>query len=186
MKRDKLIIYILVGVMVFSAVATGLLFVAQGDPAEDSERAATESELSEQLACRASDEVANQTGQPAGDWPASVETPVSGLQRLELREGTGAAAQLDNCITVHYRLSLADGTPVAGNDSFDGASPPLAFELAEGSLIAGWTEGIPGLKEGGVRRLIVPAALAYGDTERPGIPAGSDLVFDVELVKIEF
>src|SRR5690606_23628854 len=97
----------------------------------------------------------------------------------------GEAAQLGNCITVHYRLSLADGTPVEGNDTFS-SGQPIAFELVSGGLIEGWIQGIPGLKEGGFRRLLVPAELAYGDSQRSGIPAGSDLIFDVELVKIEF
>lgn len=186
MKRDRIIIYVLVGVMLFSAVATGLLFLAQNDPQSADDQTAAQTEADQPPVCQPADEVANQTGQPAGEWPTTAQSPVESLQILELREGSGQAAALGNCITVHYRLSLADGTPVEGNDTFDGASPPISFELVEGSLIAGWVEGIPGLKEGGVRRLIVPAELAYGEVERTGIPSGSDLIFDVELVNIEY
>lgn len=60
---------------------------------------------------------------------------------------------------------------------------PVTFGLNQ--VIAGWTEGVPGMKVGGMRRLIIPAAMAYGDASpAPNIPAGSDLVFDIELVAI--
>lgn len=185
MKSDRVIIFSLVGVMLFSAVATGLLFLAQTDdqtPPNNSPAA----DSGEQRICEASAEVANQPPDPEGEWPTTVETPIDSLQILDLRNGSGRAAAVGNCITVNYRLSLADGTPVDGNDTFESGDGPIAFELLEGSLIAGWVEGIPGLKEGGLRRLLVPASLAYGPNERPGIPADSDLIFDVELVKVEY
>ena len=183
MKKERVFIFVLIGVMVFSAIATGLLFLSRPDESADT---SAQEDTSQQQVCETSPDVAAQAGQPAGEWPTSAETPVTDLQIIDLRDGTGAAAELGNCITVHYRLSLADGTPVAGNDTFSAGSGPISFELAAGSLIEGWVQGIPGLKEGGLRRLVVPASLAYGDVERPGIPAGSDLIFDVELVKIEY
>lgn len=189
MKRDQIVIYVLVGIMVFSAVATGLLFLAQNDSSNKADTSQTDSSQADdttQQTCEPSAEVADQIGNPAGEWPTTANVPVSELQIIDLRQGAGPAVQLGNCITVHYRLSLADGTPIAGNDTFDGTSGPIAFELKAGSLIEGWVQGIPGLQAGGVRRLIVPAQLAYGDAERSGIPANSDLIFDVELVKIEY
>lgn len=188
MKRDKVVIFILVGVMLFSAVATGLLFIAQStEDVDDTMRSQQQivDDTENTQVCEASAEVASQAGNPAGDWPTTADTPFSSLDIIDTREGSGQAADVGNCITVHYRLSLADGTPIEGNDTFDGGSP-IAFKLSPGSLIEGWVQGIPGLKEGGVRRLLVPAELAYGSSERPGIPANSDLIFDVELVKVEF
>jgi FKBP-type peptidyl-prolyl cis-trans isomerase len=186
MGRDRIIIFVLVGVMLFSAVATGLLFLSQSDSTDNQQASQTgQSETDESQVCQASPDVAAQPGAAEGEWPATAASPLSSLEITDLREGEGAEAALGNCITVHYRLSLADGTPIEGNNTFEDGSP-IAFELAEGSLIEGWIQGIPGLKEGGFRRLLVPAELAYGQTERPGIPAGSDLIFDVELVKIEF
>lgn len=183
MKRDRVVIFALVGVMVFSAIATGALFVLQSS--NGAETQTNQQDPSQQQVCQASGEVAAQPGQPEGEWPTTAESPLDSLQAVDLRDGDGQVAELGNCITVHYRLSLADGTPIEGNDTF-AIGTPIAFELAEGSLIAGWVRGIPGLKEGGFRRLLVPSQLAYGDTERAGIPAGSDLIFDVELVKVEF
>lgn len=183
MKRDRIIIFSLVGIMMFSAVAIALPFVFSQTPGQNQDLADTDT--TQPLVCQASAEVAAQAGRPEGDWPATASSPLEELQILDLRAGQGEAAQLGNCITVHYRLSLADGTPVEGNDTFS-SGQPIAFELVSGGLIEGWIQGIPGLKEGGFRRLLVPAELAYGDSQRSGIPAGSDLIFDVELVKIEF
>jgi FKBP-type peptidyl-prolyl cis-trans isomerase len=186
MKRDQIVIFVLVGIMLFSAVATGLLLLAQGDGSDDATQLSqTQTTEADQPVCEASAEVAMQVGKPEGEWPTTVTSPVDALQQIDLRVGDGVSADIGNCITVHYRLSLADGTPIEGNDTFVEGTP-IAFELNAGSLIEGWVQGIPGMQEGGFRRLIVPSALAYGDTERPGIPAGADLIFDVELVKVEY
>lgn len=183
--KDRVLIFVLIGVMVFSAVATTLIFVAANN--SDSETADTSQNPQEETMpiCEPSAEVANQVGQPAGEWPVQVDEATE-LIAKDLREGSGVAAEVGNCITVHYRLALADGTAVAGNDTFATGAGPIAFELVDGGLIAGWIQGIPGMKEGGLRRLVVPPSLAYGETERDGIPAGSTLVFDVELVKVEY
>lgn len=188
MNRNNIIIFSMVGVILFSAVATGLLFLSQDTTSDRSETTAAvdeepkNDETTDQTICQAGDDVASVAGTPAGEWPF-VTDAVDALQILDVREGEGDAAKLGDCITVHYRLALSDGTEVAGNNTFGGK--PIAFDLVEGGLIAGWTEGIPGLKVGGLRRLIVPASLGYGDTDRPSIPAGSTLVFDVELVDIK-
>lgn len=182
--RDRAIIFVLIGALVFSAIATTLYFVAasNNEPADETANQLTEEPTQ---VCEPAGEVANQAGQPAGQWPTSVE-PASELQIIDLREGDGTAASSGNCVTVHYRLALADGTPVEGNDTFTAGSGPISFELEPGGLIDGWIQGLPGLKEGGLRRLVVPPSLAYGETERGGIPPNSTLVFDVELIKVEF
>ena len=56
--------------------------------------------------------------------------------------------------------------------------------LDENNLIKGWVEGIPGMKVGGKRRLVIPASLAYGDRASGGIPANAELVFEIELVAL--
>ena len=186
MKRDQIIIFILIGALTFSAIASGLLLLGGSDTDPLSEAAAnelTEEDLA--LGCQSSAEVLANAGSPTGDWPATLDSPLTELETVDLREGTGAELKLGDCISVHYRLSLADGTQVSSNNTFEDLGQPIAFELIEGGLIDGWTAGLPGMREGGYRRLHVPAALAYGDTAQPGIPANSDLIFDVELVKIE-
>jgi len=177
--KQQLFIYFLVGIMVFSALGTGLLLLTQGT----SNNSTSQTDEAQQV-CQASADVANQPGNPAGEWP-TTSPDVTELQITDLRVGTGQAAAVGNCITVHYRLSLSNGTPIEGNDTFE-SGQPIAFELSPGGLIEGWIQGIPGLQEGGVRRLVLPPDMAYGAAERPGIPANSTLIFDVELLKVEF
>jgi FKBP-type peptidyl-prolyl cis-trans isomerase FkpA len=105
---------------------------------------------------------------------------VSQLQIIDTTPGTGAEVKADDTVTAHYTGALAkDGTIF--QSSLDGGKP---FTSPLSGLIKGWQAGIPGMKEGGTRRLVIPAAEAYGSQERPGIPANSDLVFDIQLIKI--
>ncbi len=115
----------------------------------------------------------------AGFTPvAQVDT----LQKIDLQEGTGKEVQPGATVTVDYTGALAaDGTIF--ESSLDGGKP-ATFPL--GQVIKGWTDGIPGMKEGGTRRLIIPAELAYGDRPREGsgIPPNAPLVFDVTLISV--
>lgn len=107
---------------------------------------------------------------------ASVPT----LQTIDTTPGTGAEVKSGDTVTVHYTGALAkDGTIF--QSSLD-TGQPISFSLS--GVIQGWQQGIPGMKEGGTRRLIIPASLAYGSQANGTIPANSDLVFDVQLVKI--
>lgn len=111
-------------------------------------------------------------------------TPVSGvseLQIIDIEEGTGEVVPAGATVTAHYTGALAlDGTIF--QSSHDGGEP-VSFPLD--GVIKGWAEGVPGMKVGGKRRLIIPAALAYGDqSPAANIPPNSDLVFDIELVKL--
>lgn len=107
---------------------------------------------------------------------------VTELQSIDLVEGTGEAVPEQATITAHYTGALAvDGTIF--QSSHDGGQP-ATFGLYQ--VIAGWTQGVPGMKVGGTRRLIIPAALAYGSRRAAAnIPPNSDLVFDIELVEIQ-
>jgi FKBP-type peptidyl-prolyl cis-trans isomerase len=182
--RDRIIIIFLVGVMLFSALATGLLLII--DQSKEGENVAdqtsqTEDPAAQQEQCVASDEAKSNKGNAVGPWPYVTEA-TDELKSEDLRQGDGKEVALNDCIVVHYRLALADGTAVEGNDTF-AEGVPIEFDLIEGKLIEGWTKGIPGMKVGGVRRLTVPAELGYGEAERPGIPANSTLVFEVEVVE---
>jgi FKBP-type peptidyl-prolyl cis-trans isomerase len=111
-------------------------------------------------------------------------TPVDAvpeLQIIEVAEGTGDVVPEGATITAHYTGALCkDGTIFQSSKDFGG---PITFGLNQ--IIAGWTEGVPGMKVGGVRRLVIPAAKAYGaQSPAPNIPANSDLVFDIELAAI--
>ncbi len=106
---------------------------------------------------------------------------VDKLTAIDIKPGTGEVVKAGATITFHYTGALAkDGTIFqSSHDSGQAVTYPLA------QLIKGWQEGIPGMKVGGVRRLLIPAAEAYGDQEKPGIPAGSDLVFDIEVSAVQ-
>ncbi len=103
------------------------------------------------------------------------------LQVVDMNPGTGDAVPQGAKITAHYTGALCkDGTIFQSSHDF---GDPVTFGLNQ--VIAGWTEGVPGMKVGGTRRLIIPAAMAYGErSPSPNIPPNSDLVFDIELVGI--
>lgn len=105
------------------------------------------------------------------------------LQKIDLTVGDGEEVQPGATVTCHYTGAVAKtGNVFQTSHDF---GKPISFPL--NGVIAGWTEGVPGMKVGGKRRLIIPFEKAYGS--RPpygsGIPADADLVFDIELVSID-
>lgn len=113
---------------------------------------------------------------------SAMEKRPSGLYVLDLTEGTGQPAASGQVATVHYSGWLADGKPF---DSSVGGEP-FEFNLGAGQVIAGWDEGVQGMKVGGKRRLVLPPQLGYGDAGAPPvIPPGATLVFDVELLGVK-
>ena len=110
-----------------------------------------------------------------------VVTTASGLQYTIIKPGAGSLPKHTDRVTVHYRGRLLDGTQF---DSSDAHPMPATFRL-NGGVIKGWQEALLLMKPGAEMRAFVPPDLAYGDVARPGIPPGSLLVFDLELVKIE-
>ena len=113
--------------------------------------------------------------------PYQFVTTSSGLQYRDLTVGTGATPTVGQRVTAHYTGWLVDGTKF---DSSRDRGTPFEFTLGVGQVIAGWDEGIATMRVGGRRTLVIPANLAYGSTPRPGIPANSTLVFDVELLAV--
>ena len=110
-----------------------------------------------------------------------VMTTASGLQYTVLQEGTGASPVASDQVKVHYHGTLLDGTVF---DSSVDRGEPITFGLDR--VIAGWTEGLQLMKEGGKTKFFIPADLAYGDQSpsSPVIQAGSTLIFDVELLEV--
>jgi FKBP-type peptidyl-prolyl cis-trans isomerase len=109
-------------------------------------------------------------------------TKVTELQKIDTVVGTGAEAKAGDKVTAHYTGAVA-ATGVIFQSSLD-AGQPILFGLDQ--VIKGWSEGVPGMKVGGKRRLVIPAELAYGANapQGSGIPANADLVFDIELTKV--
>lgn len=108
---------------------------------------------------------------------------VKELKSTDQVVGTGAEAKEGSSITVKYTGKLTDGTVFDSTEKQGGA--PATFTLAKGSLIDGWVQGIPGMKVGGKRHLVIPASLGYGAKANGSIPANSPLEFDIELVDVK-
>lgn len=96
--------------------------------------------------------------------------------------GEGAVAEEGDVITVHYLARFEDGT-VFDSSRSPGRSP-FQFELGAGQAIAGWDEGLVGMRVGGVRTLTVPPSLGYGMNDYGSIPGGSTLTFEIELLSV--
>ncbi len=107
---------------------------------------------------------------------------VDALQIIDIIPGTGAEVPAGATITAHYTGALCkNGIIFQSSHDF---GQPVTFGLDQ--VIRGWTEGVPGMKVGGMRRLIIPSGMAYGSVRAAAnIPPNSDLVFDIELVDIK-
>lgn len=112
---------------------------------------------------------------------------VDSLQKNDLQSGTGAEAKTGSTVTVEYTGAVA-ATGTVFESSLD-SGQPVAFILKSGpgGVIAGFAEGLVGMKVNGQRRLLIPAGLAYGANPPPnsGIPANADLVFDINLLDVK-
>ena len=108
---------------------------------------------------------------------------ITALKTEDLVAGTGEVAQAGKTAVMQYVGYLPDGQTF---DTSCKAGQPFPVPLGAGQVIKGWDQGIPGMKVGGRRRLLIPANLAYG-SQSPGgiIPANSPLIFDVELVAVQ-
>ena len=106
---------------------------------------------------------------------------VGELETVDVEVGDGEEVRPGATITAHYTGALVKNG-IIFQSSFD-FGKPVTFGLDQ--VIQGWTQGVPGMRVGGTRRLIIPAALAYGsESPAKNIPANSDLVFDIDLVAI--
>jgi FKBP-type peptidyl-prolyl cis-trans isomerase FkpA len=169
------------GLMGWLIVAAG----ACGDAAQRdaAPRVATEQEDAAAAATvRASPAPAEQNFAPelGVNLQAMTRSP-SGLYTQDLAEGSGEPAGSGDHIEVHYTGWLPDGREF---DSSRGRGP-FEFVLGQRMVIAGWDEGVEGMREGGRRRLVIPSDLAYGEQGAGGvIPPNATLVFDVELLRV--
>ena len=112
----------------------------------------------------------------------SITTTESGLQIEEIKLGDGDSAAAGQFVSVHYTGWLTDGTKF---DSSKDRNEPFDFPLGQRNVIAGWDEGVQGMRVGGVRKLTIPPQLGYGARGAGGvIPPNATLVFEVELLDI--
>jgi len=183
------IVSFILAALIFASVVVSSIFVIQSIRNEqnqddttasinDESTDSTEDELAVEQDNNQTEETMLQGTQLANFTPTTER--VAQLQVIDLVEGTGDAATANSTVTAHYTGALV-ATGVIFQSSKDTGS---TFTAPLSNLIQGWQQGIPGMKVGGTRRLVIPAALAYGDNAQGGIPADSDLVFDIELTAV--
>lgn len=172
-KRDRL--FAMFGAILFfvtSAALTVAVIVQMYQDGHDDKKNATNNSKQENTMALAGTKLADFT--PVASIPE--------LQVIDTKVGDGAEVKSGDTVTVDYTGAVA-ATGVIFQSSKD-SGQPVSFGLDQ--VIAGWKEGIPGMKVGGTRRVMIPAAKAYGANppSGSGIPANADLVFDVTLYKI--
>lgn len=127
------------------------------------------------------------TGEGTGDAAGTnlANDPALLAEELVIEDlvvGTGAEAKTGDTVSVHYTGWLTDGTKF---DSSVDRGKPYEFTIGEGRVIAGWDQGVGGMKVGGTRKLTIPPSMGYADTAVGIIPAGSTLIFEIELLGIK-
>lgn len=179
-KYGTRIIYILIALL-FLFTSLGFSFLVIWESRQQSKQSSQSSDLQKAL-----NESQNNSkeGKLEGTKLANF-TPVDKVDKLQIvdeKVGTGDTVKAGDTVTAHYTGAVAS-TGIIFQSSHD-TGQPVPFSLDQ--VIKGWTEGVPGMKVGGVRRLIIPADKAYGANppQGSGIPANAPLVFDIELVKI--
>jgi FKBP-type peptidyl-prolyl cis-trans isomerase FkpA len=136
------------------------------------------------------------SNQPSGTRATPPATPAAAAPEetvlvTDVVKGMGDEAFPGMVVIVHYTGWLYDAAaPDQHGRQFDSSrdrGQPLSFPLGSGRVISGWEQGIPGMKVGGKRRLVIPPALAYGSRGAGNgvIPPNATLIFDVELLAVE-
>lgn len=171
---------ILIGLTFLVALSFGFVACSDDDGDDNGDVEPTTAQVAEEDTT-----IPSQLDLPTDDGPpptdAEETTTDSGLIIIDLSVGDGAEVPAVATVNVYYSGWLEDGTVF---DSAVERGEPISFPL--NGVIAGWTEGIPGMKVGGTRRLIIPSELAYGETgSGDDIPPNSTLTFDIELIAIE-
>lgn len=102
----------------------------------------------------------------------------------DLRVGTGTLASTGRRVRVNYALWLYT-TSTADNKGQFIERGPFEYTLGAGGVITGWEQGIPGMRVGGLRKLVIPPSLAYGSAGSGSVPGNSTLLFEIELLGVE-
>lgn len=169
--------------LIFASAVVSAIFVIQSIREEQDDVATVEQvqQTEESITEPTAEEKENMLeGTTLTNYTPTTER-VTELKIEDIVEGTGDVVGANATVTAHYTGALVS-TGVIFQSSKDTGDQ---FTAALSNLIQGWQDGIPGMKVGGIRRLTIPAAQAYGPAERPGIPADSDLVFDIELSAVQ-
>jgi FKBP-type peptidyl-prolyl cis-trans isomerase len=153
-----------------------------------SEEASTAPKTEESPAAKEEGAAAAKKGEEAAKKKTKPEVkvpkgpPPQKLVIKDLEEGSGPAAKPGDEVTVQY-VGVNYRTGKQFDASWD-RGEPFTFKLGEGLVVEGWEQGIPGMKPGGRRELIIPPELGYGYRRIEGIPPGSTLIFVVDLISV--
>lgn len=132
-----------------------------------------------------SEDQLNDLAQSLNNDTTSSDTPAQDVEELKIEDisvGTGEEVKSGDMVKVHYTGTLLDGTKF---DSSLDRGEPFEFTVGAGQVIAGWEQGLLGMKVGGKRKLSIPSTMGYGETgSPPAIPANAGLVFEIELIEI--
>lgn len=171
---QRIVIIVIVGVFFITSLATSgfALYDALANKDDKDNAAQQSTQTQPKEGSLEGTKLANFT--PVQDVPQ--------LQKIDITPGNGEEVKPGAEVTAHYTGAVA-ATGVIFQSSKD-TGQPVPFGLDQ--VIKGWTEGVPGMKVGGIRRLVIPAELAYGATPPQGsnIPANAPLVFDIELTAV--
>lgn len=181
----------LAGLFILTSVAfTVVLFWSQGQDNANSDLTPEQQQMIQQQLNQTQDtpdsEGNNMLQGTKLDNFTAVDSAVTELQIIDLTEGSGDVVPEGATITAHYTGAIANTGEIFQSSKDMGE----AIQFSLNGVIAGWTEGVPGMKVGGKRRLIIPADMAYGPApagyvfQQGSTPQG-DLVFDIELVSID-
>lgn len=196
-KSQRVMALTLAVLFLATTVATGAIVIWQVREENKAKRATdSSSDDNSPSTINQSNETLNQQENPnmlegtqLANFTPSAER-VQAVQVIDTTEGTGPEVKKGDTITAHYTGALVESGKIF-QSSLDSGSPFNATVLTSAEspdgrgLIEGWVEGIPGMKVGGTRRLIIPAAKAYGPGgSPPSIPGDADLVFDIQLISV--
>jgi FKBP-type peptidyl-prolyl cis-trans isomerase len=170
--RDRSFALVMAGLFLFTAVATSVVVIIMV--------------INQNKTTSSSSATTPASGKLAGTELKNF-TPissVSSLQIIDTKVGTGAVATASSTVSVLYTGAVA-ATGIIFQSSLDSGPQPVSLSLS--NVIVGWQKGIPGMRTGGERRLIIPADEAYGANPpaNSGIPANAPLVFDITLLAVK-
>ena len=182
-KRERIFAGFFAALFLITSSAVAIAFIVSDATQKNSNNASNTSSNSSNTSAQSKE--TNMQNKLQGTKLANF-TPVASvtqLQETDLTPGTGATVQPGDTITADYTGAVAN-TGIIFQSSKD-LGQSATFSLSQ--VIAGWSQGVPGMKVGGTRRLLIPAALAYAGSPPPGsgIPANANLVFDVTVHKID-
>jgi FKBP-type peptidyl-prolyl cis-trans isomerase len=172
------------------ALAAGVLAMSACSGSSQNPSESTVSSAAQDASQSAESSSAAATATAAATSTGSASTaptkPAPGATKLQIKDikvGKGAVAKAGDTVTVDYTGWLMDGTKF---DSSVDRHQPFQFVLGNGDVIAGWDQGVAGMKVGGTRQLIIPPSLGYGAEGASGvIPANATLKFEVKLLAVQ-